>query len=149
MKTKLAALVIIVVGGVAAAHTGATGVVKERMDAMSAMADAMKVIVPMTRGEVEYDPAAFAAAADSISDHAGTSLVEMFPAGSMVAPSEASPRIWEELDRFAELSETLEDAASDLSRAAMESSTLPADEFGAMARTCGACHRDYRIETES
>lgn len=138
----------LVLAGAVLAHSGATGVVKERMDAMSSMADSMKVIVPMMRGQTTYESAAFAQAAQDISDQAGQSLVDMFPAGSLMAPSEASEVIWSDFDRFAGLALTLEDQAEALALAALASDSPPTAEFGEMARTCGACHQDFRIEQE-
>jgi cytochrome c556 len=44
------------------AHDGATGVVKERMQAMDAMAKSMKTVGPMIRGQVSLDHEKAAAA---------------------------------------------------------------------------------------
>lgn len=148
MKQIIGMLAAMAVGGAALAHSGATGVVKERMDAMVAMAEAMKVIVPMSRGQVAYDADAYAEAARRIASHSGQPLVEKFPEGSLMAPSEAAPAIWEDFDRFADLSTTLEERAEALAQAAVTADSPPGAEFAAMAQTCGACHEDFRIETD-
>jgi len=132
-------------GAAALGHAGATGVVKDRMDAMDSMSEAMKVIVPMTRGQLPYDGAAMAEAANVIAGLAGASLIEMFPEGTTDAPSEAAPAIWEDFDRFSGLAMELERAAGALADAAAGSDVLPEAEFGAMAATCSGCHRPFRL----
>lgn len=105
-------------GAAAFAHTGATGVVKERMDAMKQMGDAIKRIKPMMSGEAEYDPAAVREAARAIAADAGDAMTRKFPEGSSDHPSEVLPRTWDEWDRFAALAAQLETAAEGLALAA-------------------------------
>ena len=100
------------------AHSGATGVVKERMDAMKTMGDAVKRIKPMMSGEAAYDEAAVREAAQAIAEEAGTAMTKKFPEGSTDHPSEVLPRTWDEWDRFTGLAEQLEVAANGLARAA-------------------------------
>jgi len=100
------------------AHSGATGVVKERMDAMKSMGDAVKRIKPMMSGEAAYDEAAVREAAQAIADEAGTAMTKKFPEGSTDHPSEVLPRTWDEWDRFTGLAQQLEVAANGLAQAA-------------------------------
>src|SRR6056297_200665 len=100
------------------AHSGATGLVKERMDAMKTMGDAVKRIKPMMSGEAAYDEAAVREAAQAIAEEAGTAMTKKFPEGSTDHPSEVLPRTWDEWDRFTGLAEQLEVAANGLARAA-------------------------------
>jgi len=93
-------------------------VVKERMDAMKSMGDAVKRIKPMMSGEAAYDEAAVREAAQAIAEEAGTAMTEKFPEGSTDHPSEVLPRTWDEWDRFTGLAEQLEVAANGLARAA-------------------------------
>lgn len=98
----------VVLAAVASAHEGAEGVVRERMDGMSAMQDVMRTLTPMMRGETDYDPEAVIAGAATIEAHAGTTMTDLFPEGSTGDPSEARAEIWEDWDRFVELAEQLE-----------------------------------------
>ena len=148
MKWMISSLAAVALAGTALAHSGATGVVKDRMEAMKAMADALEVIVPMTRGERAYDPGAYAAAARRIAAEAGRPLVDKFPEGSTQSPSEAAPAIWTDFARFSDLSMTLERRAAALAQAADNSAEVPRGAFRDMAQTCSACHEDYRIETD-
>ncbi|MCZ0812501.1 MAG: c-type cytochrome [Pseudomonadota bacterium] len=105
-------------GAAAFAHSGATGVVKERMDAMKQMGEAIKRIKPMMSGEVAYDPAAVREAARAIAAESGDAMTRKFPEGTTDHPSETLPRTWEEWDRFASLAARLETAAEGLALAA-------------------------------
>ncbi|MEQ8365152.1 MAG: cytochrome c, partial [Roseicyclus sp.] len=68
------------------AHSGATGVVKERMDAMKSMGDAIKRIQPMMSGEAGYDEAAVREVARAIAAEAGKAMIGKFPEGSNEHP---------------------------------------------------------------
>ena len=116
--TVHAALFVTSAAIAAYAHGGATGIVKERMDAMSAMGKAVKTIVPMMRGETEYDANAVRSAAGTIGSHAGGDLTELFPEGSGGAPSESKEAVWSNWSEFSELAERLEIYADGLARAA-------------------------------
>ena len=62
------------------AHTGATGVVKERMELMKSVGAAMKVLAKMFKGEEAYDPDAVRKAATQIQGHGGQAITKLFPA---------------------------------------------------------------------
>lgn len=89
IKTWVLAVAVTSAGWAALAHSGATGVVKERMDAMDEMGEAMKRLTPMMRGQAEYDPEVVRDAADTMIGHAGAQMTELFPEGSNGQPSEA------------------------------------------------------------
>lgn len=99
------------------AHSGATGVVKDRMEAMKSMGEAIKRIKPMMSGEAKYDAAAVKKAAETIAAEAGAAMTDKFPEGSTDAPSEVLPRAWEEWDHFTALAAQLEMAADGLALA--------------------------------
>ncbi|GAB5373767.1 MAG: cytochrome c [Acuticoccus sp.] len=106
------------ISAVAVAHTGATGVVKERMDQMMAIGDANKALRAMFAGEAPYDAAAVAENAETIRAHSGEAIISLFPEGSLDGPTEAKPEIWEDWDEFANLANRLEHVAEGLARAA-------------------------------
>lgn len=120
MTTRLATIVLAsaLAGAAALAHTGATGIVLERMEGMKAMGDAVRAVAPMMRGEADYDAAALRRAAETIEAHSGAALAALFPKGSNGAPSEALDRIWDEWETFAALADRMETAARGLAIAA-------------------------------
>ena len=117
-KLFLGGVAIIGVSAAAFAHSGATGVVKERMGAMKSMGEAIKRIKPMMSGETAYDAAAVREAAQAIAEEAGKTMTGRFPEGSTDHPSEVLPRTWEEWERFVRLADQLETAANGLALAA-------------------------------
>ena len=72
----------VIFAGIAWAHSGATGVVKERMQLMKDIARDTKALGLAFKGTTPYDPVEIAAAAERISEHAGDRLTALFPAGS-------------------------------------------------------------------
>ncbi|TCD15415.1 c-type cytochrome [Oricola cellulosilytica] len=100
------------------AHGGATGIVKERMDAMGAMGDAIKTLSAMMRGETGYDAAVVQREAGKIETHGGKAMTSLFPEGSDGAPSEAKSEIWSNWKEFEALAVRLESLAAGLERAA-------------------------------
>lgn len=86
-------------GGAGLAHEGASGVVKERMEAMKGMATAMKALAPMMQGKTGYDAVRVSAAAAVIKSHA-EEIPALFPKGSNGHPSEARATVWSDWPDF-------------------------------------------------
>lgn len=149
MKTRYIAPAFAVLFSVAAAtaHTGATGVVLERMQGMTALADAMKAVAPIVRGQVDHDAAVVAAAGAEIARHASPETVALFEEGTDAAPSQASPAIWEDPEAFAALFDDLRRAGMALSDGAA-SPERTTQAFADIAQTCVACHEDFRIKRD-
>ena len=130
LRTWILATAMTSAGLAALAHSGATGVVKERMDAMVDLGDEMKRLTPMMRGQTEYDPEIVRGAADTMIGHAGSAMTELFPEGSNGKPSEALDAIWEDWDEFAALAEALRANAEGMKRAAENGLAGPDDMPG-------------------
>ena len=81
--------------GLVFAHSGATGIVKERMDLMKSIADQMKTVGKMIKGEEEFDVNRVVIAAGAIEAYAKL-VPDLFPDGPVEAPSEALPAIWQD-----------------------------------------------------
>jgi len=158
----------------AAAHGGATGVVKERMEAMTAISKAMKSLSTLMRGEVPFDAESVKSSAGIIKSHSDEALTKLFPEGSLHKPSEAREEIWTNWDEFKALSAQLglvsqglqaaaenglissNTSSSDGQSSTSESSKfpdisqlaqMPADGvFKLLAKTCSSCHSKFRIK---
>ena len=100
------------------AHTGATGIVKERMELMKSVGAAMKTLAKMFKGEEPYDADAVRKAATQIQGHGGETMTKLFPEGSLDKPTEALPTIWEDWERFELLAAQLVDYSGALAKAA-------------------------------
>lgn len=110
---------ILALSGVAAwAHGGATGVVKDRMELMESLGDAMKALTAIFRGQQDYDADRVRKLAAVIEAHGGETMTKLFPEGSLDHPSEALPTVWQDWERFVRLSEDLSVYAGALQKAA-------------------------------
>ena len=134
----------------ALAHSGATGIVKERMDLMGGVGKATKEIGKMLKGEAAYDSDRVAELARAIAASGGRKMTALFPEGSIMGPSEARPEIWTNWQRFSDIAGDLTATATALADGAANSRDgskgSPEALFGAMAKTCKGCHQDFRIK---
>ena len=110
MKHVLALLAVTGIAGAALAHTGATGIVKERMDGMGVLAVAMKKLAGAKNSGV-VDANELTAIAQDIQAHSGQALLQRFPEGSLPHVSEASPVIWSDWEGFEAQANLLYEAA--------------------------------------
>ena len=126
------------------AHSGATGVVKERMELMDEVAKSTKIIANMITGKATLDPALAATASNSLENHA-SEMLSLFPKGSLEGPSEARPEIWEDWETFSGLAFKMQMAAKNI---AADTSNVDAMKpgFASLAKTCGACHEKFRLK---
>lgn len=130
------------------AHGGATGVVKQRMDLMSAMGENMKIVAAMVKGQVPMDMEKVRQEAGAISRNS-PKIETLFPAGSLKAPSEALPAVWEEWERFMSLSTQLDTAANGLQQAATTGDRRELTRrFVLLGKVCSGCHTDFRKKQE-
>ena len=142
-RAFLPLLVALAAGTAALAHQGVTNpAVMTRMHGMSDIADHMKTLGTMAKGETPFDADAARAAAAGISAHAAE-IPALFFAPETDAKSEALPVIWDRFDDFARLSTELKTVADGLSRSISGPDDLqPA--LRALGGSCRDCHRTYR-----
>ena len=132
--------------GLVLAHSGATGIVKERMDVMSDVGKQMKAIAAIAKGQAAYDTQALKGAAEAIAAHA-RKIPELFPEGTDDHPSEARDTIWADWDAFAGLAKDLETAAAELAATA-DAASGPAEVrpfLVTIGATCKGCHEKFRV----
>ena len=127
------------------AHEGATRVTKERMDLMKGMADSMKIMGAMFKGEAVFDPAVIAEQAGFLAEHA-SQIPTTTPEGSYQHPSEALPVIWQAWDDYVADANALKDESTKLEAIANNGAdqTSARDQFAKLSKTCGACHDRFR-----
>lgn len=145
---ELAFVTALLSAGVAWAHDGASGVVRERMDAMSAIGKNMKPIGRMLKGGAPYDPASVAKAAKAIAQHGGEAFTALFPDDSLQSPTEAAPAIWTDWQTFSGYADDLRSSAAALETLARDGADKQAvaGAFGTLAGTCKSCHEAFRIK---
>lgn len=147
MSSKLtlcgAVLASCIMAGSVFAHSGAAGVVKERMDMMESIKDAMKMIAPMAKGQVEMDEAVIRKGAQMLQQNSGEGLAKAFPKDSIHGPSEALPAIWVKWDIFSNLNNELHDLSKELEQNA-GNPELAVTTFKKVAGTCASCHQQFK-----
>lgn len=142
-----AALGLSLLAVTAFAHSGAMGIVKERMDGMVAMGKALGTVGDMVKGKTTFEREAIAAAALAVERHAAE-IPNLFPdtaksrKGKM---TEALPSIWERPHRFAALANELEARSARLAQIARTADRKQIRAgFTDILKTCSACHQVYR-----
>ena len=142
MKKAGTLLCVVLLSTLSVAHEGAEGVVKERMDAMSAICKANKPIAAMARGRADFDLAEVQKQAAIMAEQAGQSFIDAFPEGSLMGKTEAKAEIWENFDDFSQFAMDLEANAMALSK--IQSQDEFAAAYKAVGSTCSGCHKKYR-----
>lgn len=127
----------------AAAHKGATGIVKMRMEAMKDIKDNLKLVKNMLKGKTKYRPGAVAAAAGAIKGHA-VKMPKQFPEGSLKGKSEALPAVWERWQDFEAAADELARLAAELEASAKTNNAATRKAFAQLARSCTSCHDNFR-----
>ena len=142
--TVLCSLILIAVpANLVLAHSGATGIVKERMDMFKKSQDNLKAIKLHIRSE---NYGAIIKLADEIRDWA-VKMPEYFPEGSNEKPSQASHAIWTDFNGFRNMAMKNEAAAKQLIAATKsEDQRAVVDGFKAVAASCKSCHRSYKMD---
>lgn len=133
--TGALALAASAVAAVALAHSGATGVVLERMNGMTAIRDTVAELAPMMQGTVPYDPLTVSEGAGVIAGHAGDTMLSLFPENSLEGKTYAKPEIWTDWQNFAALAGELKIYADALVVAAangLEPALPPPDAMAGM-----------------
>jgi cytochrome c556 len=126
-----------------AAHDHATGVVKERMDMMEAMAKRLKAI--RERIDAKRDLAAIKTDAEAIAAQA-PHLVHVFPPGSTQKPTDARGAIWQNWSDFERKATALETQSRKLVNTSADDLPALSAQSRAVTEACGACHEKYRIK---
>ena len=131
------------------AHSGATGVMKERMDLMKGMADSMKIMGAMFKGETAFDPAVVMENAGFLVEHAPM-IPEMTPEGSNDHPSEALPVIWQAWYDYVADSDALAEEGAKLVDLVKNGADQAAarEQYVKLGKTCGTCHDRFRKPKE-
>lgn len=145
-NTIMAALAL----ALAVAGAGAVAAAEEpqvaRQALMKKVGGAMGALAGIAKGEKPYDADTVKVSLTTIGE-AAEAFPDQFPAGTETgAETEASPKIWENMDDFKAKSEQLgQDVETALA-------SLPADQaavaaaLGPIGKNCASCHETYRLK---
>ncbi|MHA6324680.1 c-type cytochrome [Roseivivax sp. CAU 1753] len=126
-----------------AAHEGVKDpVVVKRMALMTDIKEDTAVLGGMVKGRVDFDAALAAEIKAALVDHARL-IPEHFEPRADDPKSEAMPDIWRDWKDFEDKSEAMRIAAEELDTTGSEALRA---SFGQFARSCRACHENYRSD---
>ncbi len=161
-RTVAALFAVAVVGtiGQSIAHTGATGIVKERMEAMKTLGDHAKVVGNMLKAKTPFDLSAVEAASSAFIEH-GEHIPMLFPDTKMSrtgSKTEALPAIWSNWEdftalatKFTEDSRIFASVVSELNsgaQTASEQSRAVRVAFFKATKSCSGCHERFRLDKD-
>lgn len=144
LKLVLAAAFVTGLGLTAAIAADEPQVVRQEM--MKKVGGAMGAIGAIVKGEKPFDAEVVKASLSTMAE-VGKDFPNHFPAGSEVGmDSEASPKIWENMDDF-------KAKAAELTKVAeAQLAAMPTDQAStgavmkAVGATCSSCHETYRLK---
>jgi cytochrome c556 len=144
LKTIAAAAALAVLGASAVIAADEPQVARQQL--MKKMGGAMGALAGIAKGEKPYDAEIVKASLTTMTEVTKT-FPDQFPAGSETgAETEASPKIWQNMDDFrAKAAKLGKEAETVLAQ-------LPADQAGVAAaigplgKNCAACHESYRVK---
>lgn len=123
-------------------HGRATGVVKDRMETMSAMEKRLKGLVQRVRYKTFNTVAEDARAIRELS----AQILAQFPPGSTQHPSAARPEIWQNWSDFEAKARALEAGSDKLATMDIADKQAVATQVKALSQTCDRCHDKYEKE---
>ena len=141
-------LITMAVSGLALAHSGATCLLKQRMDAMKDMSKQARLVTKMFKGQTEFDKAELVIAADLFVVH-GEEMLSLFPDTEQSRngkKTEALPKIWKDWEGF---SDSVDEFVA-LSNSLREDTETTDDmkvlrkSFRQAMESCSGCHKAYR-----
>ncbi|MDI7861324.1 cytochrome c [Rhizobiaceae bacterium n13] len=143
-KAVVAAAMLVAMGAGAVVAADEPQEVRQQM--MKRVGGAMGAMAGIAKGEKPYDAEVVRTALTTI-DEVSKTFPDYFPAGSDTGfETEASPKIWENMDDFKAKAAALGKEAETIL------ASLPADQagvgaaIGPLGKTCGACHELYRLK---
>lgn len=146
MKLRTVFIAIAIAGCGMSAVMAAGEPQEVRQGLMKGVGQSMGALVAIAKGEKPYDGAVVTASLETISKNV-KAFPDQFPAGSETGmESEASPKIWENMDDFkAKAAKLGTEVDATLAQ-------LPADQagvgaaLGVIGKNCGGCHETYRLK---
>ena len=130
------------------AHEDSTGTVKERMQLMNNLGEAMKAFSLILRAQNNYNIESLSSIIRKIKDHSGEKLTKLFLEKSMDITSNADLSILDSWSDFSRIASNLFNESERLERRLKSSERLIIDEvvksFRSIAKTCKNCHSQFR-----
>ncbi len=152
MKQALLAAVIgtstLLASGTAAAQVKPEDVIKFRQSVYTVIGWHVRPMGAMVKGQMPYDQAEFLRNAEIVAKMS-TIAPHAFPAGSDTgAKTRAKPEIWSDAAGFKKVMDNFQAEAAKMAEVAKTATSVDQvrGQFGALGKSCGACHDNYRTK---
>jgi cytochrome c556 len=132
----------------ALALAGSDDPIQQRHDLMEDTRDALKPMVKMVRGEMEFDAGVVEQGLQTM-QHTANTAGDLFPPGSETGgDTEAKSTIWTDRAGFEQALNDYAVAVEAAISAAPQSAEELKGVLGGITKTCKGCHDGYRVEKE-
>ncbi|MDQ0324594.1 cytochrome c556 [Rhodopseudomonas julia] len=121
--------------------------IQSRQAIMESFGASAKVGGGMIKGEIPYNPAVGQLVLATLDAGAHT-FGHYFPEGSDTGDTEASPKIWQDMDGFHAKIGDLQQATAAAVKAKPQDLDAFKATFGKVAKNCKSCHEDYRVKKD-
>ena len=149
MKKSLmaAGMVLAVASGAALAQMKPEAMVKQRQSAMTLIAKYWGPIAGMASGKVQPYNADVVARNATYLENLAQMPWDGFHASTRDVKSAALPEIWSKNAEFTQLADRLQAETAKLAQLARAKDEAGVkQQFGAVGKTCGACHQGFRVK---
>lgn len=150
MKQALLAAIIgtstLLASGTVAAQVKPEEVIKFRQSVYTVIGWHVRPMGDMVKGQIPYDQAEFLRNAGIVAKMS-TVAPHAFPAGSDTgAKTRAKPEIWSDAAGFKKVMDNFQAEAAKMAEVAKTATSVDQvrGQFGALGKSCGACHDNYR-----
>lgn len=122
--------------------------IEQRQELMEQTRDALKPLIGMTRGQVEFD-AATVTASLGVFENTAVEALPLFPEGSDSGfDTEAKATIWTDRTGFEMAFMRFGAAVEEAQDANIDSVETLKEPLQAILKTCKGCHDDFRVEKD-
>lgn len=152
MKHALIAAIIgtstLLASGTVAAQVKPEQVIKYRQSVYTVIGWHARPLGAMVKGQMPYDQALFAKNAQIIADLSKMAPEGFAPGSDTGAKTRAKPEIWSDAAGFKKVMENFQAEATKLAEVAKTATSVDQvrGQFGALGKSCGACHDNYRTK---
>ena len=144
LSLTVSAIIVSSVSGYASAQSKPEDTIKNRKTSLTLVQTHMKEISAMLKNERPMDAAILVKNAASI-ETLSKAFPDGFPTGTGLGDTKARPEIWSQPDRFRQATFVYQREAAKFNEAARSGNIDNIKpQFGVLARSCAACHEDFR-----
>jgi cytochrome c556 len=150
-KALLAAIIgtsTLLASGTAAAQAKPEDVIKFRQSVYTVVGWHVRPMGAMVKGQMPYDQAEFARNAEVVAMMSTVAPHGFTPGSDKGANTRAKPEIWSDAAGFKKVMDNFQAEATKLAQVAKTATSVDQvrGQFGALGKSCGACHDAYRTK---